>query len=231
MKKILVVVLLSSVLVLGGCTWFGGEKTVDDSQEGIAMEEEVAEEVTEGEVIVEENMGDLEGLYKVDNQQAVLTKAKDLFNLANDLALDWQSDALLLLVSSRYTNSLEDTEAVDKFIYTSDLRPEYYWSIEISRGDMSLYTRTLIFREDYVLKSGVKPIPLKYWQVTYAEALEKADILGGYQFRKDYPNYQVSQMLSMADDQNLAWYVTYSSIDTEDDLNITIDANTGEEIV
>lgn len=232
MKKYFVYSLLVASLFLSGCSLWGGSE--DGSQDGDQGDSQVIEENggEEGSDNGDEQIisDDLSDVYKVEDEEAVLAKAKDLYNLANELALDWQSDARLLLVSTRYFSSLDEEGVVDKFVFSSDLQPRYYWSIDISRDDISQYTRTLIFREDYILKEGVLNIPIKYWKVTYAAALEKADILGGYQYRRDYPSYQISQMLSLADNNNLAWYVVYTSPETEDNLRIVIDAATGEQI-
>ncbi|MFA4930517.1 MAG: hypothetical protein WC570_01465 [Patescibacteria group bacterium] len=229
MKKYFVGGLFIGILMLTGCSVFGdNDNTTDDQTDQTTIENNDNTLVSEENGKTTDDV--LDDVYKVEDNEQVLNKAKELFNLANDLALDWQSDAKLLLVSSKYFSSLKDDGVVDKFIFSSDLQPRYYWAIDISRSDTSKFTRTLIFRDDYILKKGVLNIPIKYWKVSYAEAMEKADILGGYQYRQDHPNYQISQMLSLADNNNLAWYIVYTSPDSEEILSIVIDASSGEQI-
>ncbi len=217
--------------ILTGCSLWGSSNENSDQTTG---DQTVATEpVNQGDNQNIDSQVDADpvgGMYVVTNPADVLEKAKKSANLANEKARKWQSDAKLILLSTNYFSSLNDEGVIDKFIYSSDINTELYFSIDINRSDQK-FTRTLIYRDDYRLKSGVLPIPIKYWKITYAQALEKADMLGGYQFRKDHPNYQVSQMLSLADGKNLAWYIIYSAPGSDQSFRITIDSSTGEQIL
>ena len=224
----LAVFMMMVLLIAPGCS-IGGSNQANTTTNNTDQNQNTGDTTdTNSNQPVDELAG--EDVYKMADQTAALEKAKELFNTANNLAKRWQSDAELLIVSTKYFSTLDDAGVVDKFIFSSDKNPDYYWSIDISREDTSKFTRTLIFRDDYIVKSDVLNIPTKYWKVTYAEALEKADMLGGYQFRKDYPSYQVSQLLSLAGGKNLAWYIVYSSPGAEAPYSIVIDAFSGEEI-
>lgn len=200
MNKILSGLLLClSVLSFTGC-W--GTTSTDTTTE-------------EPEVVVTEPPQDTLDYYKVLDKTANLNNSKDRYNLANDSAKKWQADAKLLLVSTKYSNSLAETGVVDRFLFSSDIRPDLYFAIDIARDNIDRYTRNLIYVEDYALKSGVMPIPLKYWKTTANEALEIADAAGGAKFRKDNPNFTVTQVLSLAGGNNLAWYVVYEANNAE----------------
>ncbi|MFZ5392235.1 MAG: hypothetical protein ACOZAR_03485 [Patescibacteria group bacterium] len=217
--------------ILAGCSLWGSSN--ENSDQAAGDQTVVTEPINQGDnqnIDSPVNTDPVGGMYVVTNPADVLEKAKKSANLANEKARKWQSDAKLILLSTNYFSSLNDEGVIDKFIYTSDINTELYFSIDITRSDQK-FTRTLIYRDDYRLKSGVLPIPIKYWKITYAQALEKADMLGGYQFRKDHPNYQVSQMLSLADGKNLAWYIVYSAPGSDQSFRITIDSSTGEQIL
>ena len=70
-------------------------------------------------------------MYKVTNPTDVLTKAKTSANLATEKAKKWQSDAKLILLSTNYFSSLSDDGVIDKFIFTSDINTDLYFSIDI----------------------------------------------------------------------------------------------------
>ncbi len=212
------------LLSLSGCSWSGGTDNSDNQQQ---TDEQNTDQTVPAQPNVTDNQPDM---YKVTDSAAVLEKAKKSANLATEKAKKWQSDAKLILVSTNYFSSLDDSGVIDKFIFTSDINTELYFSIDIARSD-NKFTRTLIYRDDYRLKSGVQPIPIKYWKVNYAQAIEKADMMGGYQFRQEHPNFQVTQMLSLADNKNLAWYIVYSATGSDQSFRITIDASSGEQII
>jgi len=218
-----------SVLIFGfvlvGCG--SNNNTTDQNNQSSQDQTVVAQPSDQTNIQTNNTAGDM---YKVTSPTDVLEKAKKSANLATEKAKKWQSDAKLILLSTTYFSSLSDDSVIDKFIFTSDINTDLYFSIDVARSDQK-FTRTLIYRDDYRLKSGVQPIPIKYWKVTYAQALEKADLLGGYQFRKDHPNYQVSQMLSLADGKNLAWYLVYTAPGSDQSYRITIDSSTGEQIL
>jgi len=150
--------------------------------------------------------------------------------LANSFAKAWQTDAQILLVSTKYVGTLDGENVVDRFLFSSNLRPDLYFAIDISRTDITKYTRSLIYADDYVLRAGVKPIPMLYWKTTATKALEIADSKGGAQYRKDNVNYTVTEVLSLAGGNNLAWYLVYSSPDSSNVFEIIIDCSNGEEI-
>jgi len=212
MKKTLVgLLIVLNIFVFSGCTWWSAEE----------VEPEVVQEEPQPEVVLD--------YYKILDVDANLEFAKGRFNLANDSALEWQADAQLLLVSTKFVNSLSDIGVVDRFLFSSNIRPDLYFAIDISREDIDRYTRNLIFVEDYVLKSGVLPLPLKYWGVTANEAIEMADSMGGAQFRDDNTTYNVTQVLSLAGGNNMAWYIVYTS--GENVFEVIIDASSSEVIV
>lgn len=203
MKKIaslFLVILL--MLVINGC----GNTTDTSTTENTNQENTTnTENSTNGQETV------VLDYYKVTDKTVNLNAAKDRYNLANKYALQWQADAVLLLVSTKFNNKLSDEGAVDRYLFSSNIRPDLYFAIDIARDNIDRYTRNLVYVEDYALKSGVMPIPLRYWKTTANEALEIADAQGGAQFRKDNPNYIVTQVLSLTGGKNLAWYIVYEA--------------------
>ncbi len=207
MKKILAGLVIFSSIFVSGCSLFGKSQTSEEPPVVIETPPEVSLDY-----------------YKVTDINANLQSAKDRYNLANGLALKWQADAVLLLLSTRYVDSLSEDGAVDRFLFSSNIQPDVYFAIDIARDDLTRYTRNLIYVEDYALKSGVMPIPMKYFKTTSSEALEIADSMGGAQFRSDNPNYEVTMVLSLAGGNNLAWYVVYSAPGI-DSFEVIVNAN------
>jgi len=164
--------------------------------------------------------------YVVTNEVQSLENAKERFNLAFEKAREWQTEVDLMLVSVVYSNSLSDAGVFDRFLFASDLDTDWYFYIDISRTDSDVYTRSLVYRDDYVIKSDVLPIPTKYWKMSVERTLEYVDSQGGAQFRADNSDYQVEMLLSLAGGKNLAWYVVYSAPGVAD-YRVVIDANSG----
>lgn len=184
-----------------------------------------AEEVpTEPEVVVDEPQLDY---YVVTNEAQSLQLAKDRFSVAFAKAQEWQTEVDLMLVSVSFVNEFSDEGAYDRFLFSSDLDPDLYFSIDILRSDPEVYTRSLIYRDDYVIKSDVKPIPIKYWNMSVEKTLELVDSQGGAEFRANNPDFKVEMLLSLAGGTNLAWYVVYSAPGATDFRTI-VDANSGE---
>jgi hypothetical protein len=218
MKKYIFGILILS-LFLTGCWGATTDNTeVDQTTPAQTEEEQVP--------VVEETLD----YYTVTDINKDVQDAKNRYDLATGFAKEWQTDAQILLVSTKYVGSLRGDNVVDRFLYVSNLRPDLYFAIDISRMDITKYTRNLIYTDDYVLRAGVKPIPLGYWKTSATKALEIADSTGGAQYRKDNPNYQVTEVLSLAGGNNLAWYIVYSSPDTDSIYEIVIDCANGQEI-
>lgn len=167
--------------------------------------------------------------YLVTNEAQSLQKAKERFNLAFEKAREWQTEVDLMLVSVVFNRGLSDVGVYDRFLFSSDLDTDLYFIIDILRDDPSVFTRTLVYRNDYNIKSDVLPIPVQYWKMSVEKTLEQVDSQGGAQFRADNSAYQVDMMLSLAGGRNLAWYVVYSAPGVTPFEKI-IDANYGMEI-
>jgi len=167
--------------------------------------------------------------YVLANEAQALQSAKDRYNLAFAKAQEWQAEVDLMLVSVTFRGDLANTGVYDRFLFASDLEPDKYFSIDISREDPKIFTRSLIFREDYKIKTGVLPVPVKYWKMSVEKTLEFVDSQGGAQFRNDNSDYKVEMLLSLAGGRNLAWYVVYSAPGVKP-FEMIVDANTGSVI-
>lgn len=224
MKKYIFSLSIVAILLTTGGLSCSSDSTQDQSSQNNNQDQQNDQSTTSVADVVQLTY------YAVGDLDQVGKKSKEITTLATNLAKKWQSDAKLVLISTNYFSSLADVGVVDKFLFSSDLKSDMYWSIDISRDDINKYTRTLIYRDDYVLKAGVLPIPMKYWRINYAQSLEIADKLGGAEYRQKYPNYQVSQILSLSGGKNLAWYIVYSTTDNNDLLSVIVDASSGQQI-
>lgn len=236
MKRYLPVVLVFAFFVLmTGCSLTGGGGETQASPEPSASadpttsSDPVATNDPQSQDNNSEGGGNVQGSYKINDPQALLSRAKESSTKAGGLATKWQADAKLILISSNYLASYDDKGVIDQYIYSSDGQKDLLFAVNIPREDHSKFNRMLIYKEDVPLSSKVMPLPLKYWKVSYAQAIEKADAMGGYAFRQDNPNFQMSQTLSLVSGRNMAWTMIYKSANAKD-FEVVIDANSGQEI-
>lgn len=230
---------MSFFLVFTGCSLFGGGQEVVTSPEpspttvaddGQTDTTDMTTNNTNGGTDNNQTTDTvMPGAYKINDPQAILSRAKESFSKANGLATKWQTDAKLILISTNYIGDYEDKGVIDQYIFISDNQKDMLFAVNVPRDDHSKFNRMLIFKEDVPLSSKVKPLPLQYWKINYAQALEKADAMGGYSYRRDHPNFQMSQTLSLVENRNMAWTMIYKSQDGKD-FEVVLDSSSGQEI-
>ena len=142
-----------------------------------------------------------------------------------------QPDAVLVLVSSKYINSLSNTFGLSTnyYIYSSVSKPDYYFLVNVPRNNLDPMKRFLMPVQDFELDFSVLEIPVKYWKVNYAQALQLAEAQGGAAFRSKHKTFEVSVILARPAGKYLNWFITYKATDASGArLQIQIDSNSAE---
>ncbi len=140
-----------------------------------------------------------------------------------------QPDTILQLVSIKFINSLSDQTGLSTnyYIYASATNPNFYYLVNMPRNGERL-KRFLMPVEDLDLPFDLLPIPVKYWKLSYADALKATEQRGGSDFRTQHKTFEVSAILAIPAGQYLSWFVTYRATDgTGDTLKASVDANSG----
>jgi len=142
-----------------------------------------------------------------------------------------QPDAVLTAIATKYRNSLSDVSGLltNYYIFTSPSEPGYYYLINVPRDGLSRKVRFIIPIQDFGLEFDLMPIPYDEWKISYAKALQLAEIQGGgAEFRAKHQDFEVSAILAIPVAQHFTWSITYKAADNSGDLlRIQVDANTG----
>lgn len=142
-----------------------------------------------------------------------------------------QPDAVLVLLSTKYINSLSNTFGLSTnyYIYSSPSEPDYYFLVNVPRNGLDPMKRFLMPVQDFELDFSVLPIPFEYWKINYAKALALAEAQGGGNFRSQYKTFDVSVILARPAGKHLNWFITYKATDGSGArLQVQVDSNTGE---
>lgn len=149
---------------------------------------------------------------------------------ASDFIKLIQPDAVLVLLSTKYINSLSNTFGLSTnyYIYSSPSKPDYYFLVNVPRNGLDPMKRFLMPVQDFELDFSVLPIPLEYWKVNYAKALQLAEAQGGSNFRSQHKTFDVSVILARPAGKYLNWFITYKATDGSGArLQVQVDSNTG----
>jgi len=142
-----------------------------------------------------------------------------------------QPDAVLVLISSKYINSLSNTFGLSTnyYIYSSVAKPDYYFLVNVPRNNLDPMKRFLMPIQDFDLDFSVLEIPAQYWKTNYAKALQLAEAQGGASFRSAHKTFEVSVILARPAGKYLVWFITYKATDASGaKLQVQVDANSGE---
>ncbi|MFA5270196.1 MAG: hypothetical protein WC400_01110 [Patescibacteria group bacterium] len=142
-----------------------------------------------------------------------------------------QPDAVLVLISSKYINSLSNTFGLSTnyYIYSSVSKPDYYFLVNVPRNNLDPMKRFLMPIQDFELDFSVLEIPTQYWKTNYAKALQLAEAQGGASFRSQHKTFEASVILARPAGKHLSWFITYKATDASGaKLQIQVDANSGE---
>jgi len=142
-----------------------------------------------------------------------------------------QPDAVLVLVSSKYINSLSNTFGLSTnyYIYSSVAKPDYYFLVNVPRNNLDPMKRFLMPVQDFELDFSVLEIPTQYWKTNYAKAVALAEAQGGASFRSQHKTFEISVILARPAGKHLSWFITYKATDASGaKLQIQVDANSGE---
>jgi uncharacterized protein YceK len=162
--------------------------------------------------------------------QALKSKLIQETQLASEQIKKLQPTAQLVLVSMKFTNSFSDISGLTNnfYIYKSSADPNYYYLVDSPR-DGTKPRRFLTPTEDFEFELNLMPIPLEYWKLTYVDAINKAEAIGGAEFRTKNPNWEVTEVLGLpAGQSKLAWTVSYRALTGSNLLKVYVDANTGD---
>uniref|UniRef100_A0A7C4QXH7 Uncharacterized protein n=1 Tax=candidate division CPR3 bacterium TaxID=2268181 RepID=A0A7C4QXH7_UNCC3 len=224
-KKILIVsgalIIFSIVLYILSNVMFNTEKIQQNNQQPIN------ENDTEVELSTESMIFPLD----MDTSNELIEQSKKMFDLALGKSREWRSDSSPVAVLVQYTDSIKKENGKNTFIFISPSLPQFYFVFEASQRDDSFseisYKRSIQFREDYFLREDVVVMPMKYWVLSFIEALKKADDLGGKEVRVKNNKYDVNMLLSKREGGFLNWEVEYL-VDGLRNFSSTIDAYKGE---
>jgi len=150
-----------------------------------------------------------------------------------------KTDLNLTIVSSKFINTLSDSGLdTNWYIYTAPGAQDYYYLVNMPRKDSpagQTSKRIIMPQTDFNFDFAVLPIPLDQWKISYADALQKAEELGGAKFRVDHKTFEVSVILAYpaaGTEQQLSWSVTYKATDrTGAYFKVQVSATTGSGVV
>lgn len=146
--------------------------------------------------------------------------------LAETKVKAWQSDAVLYHFSAKLPADLTIGQATEVYTYGSAADAYNWWTLNIS-GKTNKSVRALIPKEDY-LGTTLQPIPLKFWQSNYIEALQLAEAGGGADFRSSHPDTQVVISLAVGEPKNYLWWTVEYQSATSEPYKILINPSTKE---
>src|SRR3989344_3020265 len=141
-----------------------------------------------------------------------------------------QPDAILVLVSSKYINSLSNTFGLSTnyYIYSSVSKPDYYFLVNVPRNNLDPMKRFLMPIQDFELDFSVLDIPAEYWKINYAKALQLAEAQGGASFRAQHKTFEASIILARPAGKQLNWFITYKATDASGaKFQAQVDAGSG----
>ncbi len=166
------------------------------------------------------------------NPEIINAEASTEVQTATDFIRIIQNDAELIVMASKYRNSLSNTYGLltNYYIFTSISEPGFYYLVNVPRNGLSNPVRFIVPIQDFNLNFDLLPIPFKYWQINYAKALQLAETQGGGDiFRTRHESFDVSAILAIpVGGQHLTWSVTYKATDNSGDLlKIQVHASTG----
>ena len=172
------------------------------------------------------------GAICADEQASSLSaQAKREFDTAFAKARDWKADAILVAAMIDYTQKIDPANGTDSFAFYSPSEPQYYWTMTFNQKALSsgsTYSRAIYYKDDYKLPADTVPVAMKYWTNDFVKALQKADEIGGKDFRSKNAVYDINILLSSKKDQYLVWKVGYL-VGGQILFSKDIDAYTGEE--
>ncbi|MEA1909517.1 MAG: hypothetical protein U9M89_00610 [Patescibacteria group bacterium] len=143
-------------------------------------------------------------------------------------------DLELALVSSKFIDSLSD-DGLDTnwYIFISGSYPNNYYLVNMPRKGIKP-KRIMMPKTDFDFDFAVLPIPFDKWNVSYVDALIKAESLGGDDFRARHDEYETSVILAYPASglQELNWSITYKATDrTGEQFRVQVNADTGEGLI
>lgn len=167
-----------------------------------------------------------------DIEATTLTEqSKKEYDFAVGKAQEWRPDSALVAVVVEYKDEINPKNGKNSYVFLSPSLPQYYFTLSVDQakneaGENS-YTRVLNFKDDYLLPQDVVVAPIKYWKLSYLEALKKADSLGGNDIRKDNKKYDTTVIMMAQEGGYLHWETEYSVNDNVL-FSASINAYTGE---
>ena len=168
---------------------------------------------------------------------AILPQLLKETTVATERIHSLQSDAVLTMISTKYINSLSNTFGLSTnyYIFTSPTELSYYYLVNVPRDAPLDPTRPETMKrfimpiQDFNLFFDLLPIPFDRWKISYAKALELAEVAGGASFRSQHPTFEVSAILAIPAGHQLNWHITYKATDiTGELLTMQVNAETGE---
>ncbi len=156
------------------------------------------------------------------------------FDTAFAKAREWNDDALLVAELIQYTENINPEKGRDTFVFYSPSEPQFYWTMAFEQKNPDSagknYTRTIYYKDDYILPANTVPVAMKYLTNDFVMALKKADELGGKdKVRLKSNDYNVNILLASQKDRYLVWKVEYLAQDGAT-FSTMINAYTGEEM-
>lgn len=138
----------------------------------------------------------------------------------------WQSDATLYHFAARIPTDLSIDGVTEVYTYGSPAEAYNWWTYNIALKTGKTI-RALIPKEDY-LGTALEPIPIKFWQTTYVEALQLADNYGGADFRAKNPEAAITVNLAVGQPKNYLWWTVEYLTGADEVLRILVNPSTKE---
>lgn len=146
------------------------------------------------------------------SSSTIATSFTTNYTLAKQKAAEWKSDAQLYDLIIKLPRDLSLNNATETYVFGSPKEPNYWWIFAISESS-GKYLRSLVYKTDY-LGNTLNPIPEKYWQTNYLQALQAADRYQGSAFRSANSDTEVTVSLSQGEPKGWLWWtVEYKAPD------------------
>ncbi len=145
---------------------------------------------------------------------------------ATEAATTWKEDALLTYVSVELPASLVPNSGNEVYVFGSagDVENWYTYSIAQETGK---FVRAIIPKEDF-LGRDLEPINQEFWTMNYVEALQLAELNGGFDFRTTNPGTTATTFLSHRAPRNWLWWTVEYTAPTGQQLTLLVNPFRGE---
>ncbi len=214
MSRILKIILVFfAIIIIGALVWFWFSQRQQPEPEPEPQPETETEEADNLANISAQDYNDI---------------LKSNFAIASKKALEWKKDAQFVFLKIQIPGDLNLKKITETYVFTSTASKTLYWTIGFDLEKN--YIRALIWKDDFLKEESPKKIATQFWEIDWITAFQKAEIMGGKEFReKHQEDLEITINLTHAQPKNyLYWIVTYNSLESGEKKIVQINASTGE---